>query len=91
MFVVKNRNFYQANNDIHHINTRQFGQLHVSSVRISAIQSGVLYSSILVYNNLPQNIQKMSDNVKIFKRTLKSFLIVNAFYSIDEYTSAKHI
>jgi hypothetical protein len=101
MFVVKNRNFYQANNDIHHINTRQFGQLHVSSVRMSVIQRGavrmsviqrgVLYSSILVYNNLPQNIQKMSDNVKILKRTLKSFLIANAFYSIDEYTSAKHV
>jgi hypothetical protein len=91
MFVVKNHNFYQANNDIHHINTRQFGQLHVSSVRMSVIQKGVLYSSILVYNNLPRNIQKMSDNVKIFKCTLKSFLIANAFYSIDEYTSAKHV
>jgi hypothetical protein len=33
----------------------------------------------------------MSDDVKIFKRTLKSFLIANAFYSIDEYTSAKHV
>jgi hypothetical protein len=37
------------------------------------------------------SIQIMSDNVKIFKCTLKSFLITNAFYSRDEYTSAKHV
>jgi hypothetical protein len=54
------------------------------------LRRGVLYSSIMVYNNLRQNIEMMSDNVKIFKRTLKSFLITNAFYSIDEYISAKH-
>jgi hypothetical protein len=45
----------------------------------------------MAFNNLPQNIQKMSDNVKIFKRMLKSFLTANAFYSMDEYISAKHI
>jgi hypothetical protein len=45
----------------------------------------------MAFNNLPQNIQKMSDNVKIFKRMLKSFLTANGFYSLDEYISAKHI
>jgi hypothetical protein len=63
----------------------------VLSVRISAIQRGVLYSSIRVYNDLPQNIQKMNDNGKIFKHALKNFLMRNAFYSIDKYISAKHV
>jgi hypothetical protein len=62
----------------------------MSSVRLSSIKRGVLYSSSMAFNNLPQNIQKMSDNVKIFKRMLKSFLTANAFYSMDEYISAKH-
>jgi hypothetical protein len=44
----------------------------------------------MVFNKLPQNIQKMSDNVKIFKRMPNSFLTANAFYSMDEYISAKH-
>jgi hypothetical protein len=35
MFVVRNRNIYQSNNAVHHRYTRQFGKLHVSSVRIS--------------------------------------------------------
>jgi hypothetical protein len=91
VFVVINRNIYQTNNNIHHIHTRQLKNLHVSSVRLSSIQRGVLYSSIMVYNNLPQDIQITSDNVKVFKRTLKSFLITNAFYSIDEYISTKHV
>jgi hypothetical protein len=45
----------------------------------------------MVFNNLPEKIQKMSDNVKIFKRMLKKFLTANAFYSMDEYISAKHM
>jgi hypothetical protein len=89
-FVVSNRNFYQTNNTIHHINTRRYGELHVPSVRLSAIQRRVIFT-ISVYNNLPQNIQKMSDNASIFKCPLRNFLMRNAFYSIDEYISAKHI
>jgi hypothetical protein len=90
MFVVRNRNFYHTNNNIHQINTRQFGMLHMPSVRLSSIKRGVLYSSVMVFNNLPQNLRKMGDNVKIFKRMLKCFLTANAFYSMDEYISVKH-
>jgi hypothetical protein len=67
---------------------RQAGMLHVSSVRLTSAKRGVLYSSIMVFNKLPQNIQKMSDNVEIFKSTLRSYLAAGAFYSLDEYISA---
>jgi hypothetical protein len=40
MFVVKN---HLTNNNIHHINTRQSGMLHVSLVRLSSVKRGVLY------------------------------------------------
>jgi hypothetical protein len=79
MFIVRNRNIYQMNSAGHQIYTRQFGNLHVSSVRLSLIQRGVFYSSIRIYNNLPQNIQVFIDNVKIFRHTLKIFLLSNAF------------
>jgi hypothetical protein len=88
MFVVRNRKLYLTNSNIHHINTRQAGMLHVSSVRLSSAKRGVLYSSIMVFNKLPQNLQKMSDNVKIFKSTLRSYLAASTFYSLDEYISA---
>jgi hypothetical protein len=91
MFVVKNRNIYQTNNFIHNINTRQQEKLHVSSVRLSSIQRGVHYSSIRIYNNQPQSIYILKDNVNIFKQRSKNFLISNAFYSIDEYISSKQV
>jgi hypothetical protein len=88
MFVVRNPKYYLTNNNIHHINTRKVGMLHVSSVRLSLAKRGMLYSSIKVFNKLPKNIRKMSDNVKIFKSMLRSFLASSAFYSLDEYNLA---
>jgi hypothetical protein len=83
MFIVRNHYIYQTNNVIHNINTKQQEKLHVSSVRLSLIRRGVLYSSFIIYNNLSQNIQILKGNVNIFRQTLKNFLISNAFYSID--------
>jgi hypothetical protein len=74
MFVIRNHNIYQTNNAVHHICTRQLDKLHVSSARLSLIQRGVLYSSIIIYNNMPHNIQNLEDNVNIFRHTLKNFL-----------------
>jgi hypothetical protein len=90
MFVVRNINIYQSNNAIHHIHTRHFGKFLASVERLSSIQRSVLYSSITIYNNLPQNIRILIDNVNIFRHTLKNF-ISNAFYSVDEYISGKHV
>jgi hypothetical protein len=42
----------------------------------------------MAFNILPQNIQKMSYNVNIFKSMLKSFLAASVLYTLDEYISA---
>jgi hypothetical protein len=89
MFVVRNHYIYQTNNVIRNI--RQQEKIHISSVRLSLIQRGVLYPSLIIYNNLPKNIQILKGNVNIFRQTLKNFLVSNAFYSIDEYISSKHM
>jgi hypothetical protein len=74
MFVVRIHYIYQTNNVIHNINTRQQEKLNASSVRLSLIQRGVLYSSIIIYNNLLQNIKILKGNVNICRQTLKNFL-----------------
>jgi hypothetical protein len=90
-FVVRKCYIYQTNNIIHNINTRQQEKRHVSSVRLSLIQRGVLYSSIIIYNNLPQNIQILKGNMNIFRQTLKTFSFQMLFISIDEYISSKRV
>jgi hypothetical protein len=76
---------------IHKINTRLHNRLHVSSARLSIIQRGVYYTSIRIFNNMPHNLHTLKDNVNVFKRRLKDFLILKAFYSIDEYMANKEL
>jgi hypothetical protein len=85
LFVVKNPKIYQTNTSVHGRNTRQQNNLHVPSVRSSTIQRGVRYSSVKIFNHLPQNISKLHNNIHIFKNMLRNYLVKNAFYSIDEF------
>jgi hypothetical protein len=87
LFVIKNRKIYQTNTSVHGRNTRQQNKLHVPSVRSSTIQRAVYYSSIKVFNHLPQNISELHNNVHIFKTMLRNYLVKNAFYSSDEFFS----
>lgn len=43
----------------------------------------VTVMAVKVYNHLPKNIKNVND--KIFKTTLKNWLINNTFYNLNEY------
>jgi hypothetical protein len=73
LFVIKNRNHFTSNTDIHDINTRYNYDLHLPSTNLSTVQKGVLFSASKIYNHLPWNI-KTSKNVKRFKPLLRSYL-----------------
>jgi hypothetical protein len=49
------------------------------------VQKGMLFSGSKIYNHLPLNIKLPSKDIKVFKSSLRSFLIENVLYSIDEY------
>jgi hypothetical protein len=72
------------------MNTRQQNKLHIPSVRLSSIQRGVYYSSVKIFDHLPQNIFKYYYNTHIFKTLLRDYPVKNAFYSIEEFLSAGH-
>jgi hypothetical protein len=78
---------FTINTEVHEINTRHKLDLHVPSVRLTRIQKGLYYSGTILYNSLPCNIKKVVCDVDRFKHKLKGFLIVNPFYSVDEYLS----
>jgi hypothetical protein len=44
MFVVKNKNLFVLNSEIHNLNTRTKNNIHLTSVNLSVVQKGVLYS-----------------------------------------------
>ena len=90
LFAVKNLDIYPTNFSVHGMNTRQKNKLHVPLVRLSSIQRDVCYSSVRIFNQLPQNIFKYCNNIHTFKTLLRDYLVKNAFYSIEEFLSAGH-
>jgi hypothetical protein len=53
MFVVKNRDLFKLNSDIHNIGTRYNNDFHLPSAQSKLFQKGVFNSGIKMYNHLP--------------------------------------
>lgn len=85
VFVIKNRGLFESNSEIHDLNTRSNHNLHLPSTNLTSVQEGVLYSGSKIYNHLPSNITVLSNDTKLFKSTLKSYLTEHTFYSLDEF------
>ena len=77
--------FYQILSDIHTKNTRNKFNLFLPQTRLTKYKKGVYFASTNIFNYLPENIKKLSDNTKKFKSELKKFLLLGSFYSIEEY------
>jgi hypothetical protein len=71
------------------MNTRQQNKLHIPSLRLSSIQRIVHYSTVKIFNQLPQNTLKFC-NIHNLKTLLRDYLGKNAYYSIEEILSAGH-
>jgi hypothetical protein len=46
MFVVRNRELFKLNSDIHYIETRYNNDFHLPSTQLNLFQKGVFYSRI---------------------------------------------
>jgi hypothetical protein len=67
-FVIKNKNLFTSNFEIHKVHTRTMNNFHLPLVNLIMTQKGVLYSGSRLFNSLPTQIKCLSDDVKIFKR-----------------------
>jgi hypothetical protein len=88
-FVVDNMEKFQTNSDSHSISTRYRYNLHVPNSNLSKYQKGVYYYGIKLFNNIPPNVKNLSHNIKMFKRSLKEYLLSHS-YSVEEVTLAKN-
>jgi hypothetical protein len=85
LFVIKNKNHYKVNLEVHNIDIKQHSDLHQPLPSLVKYQKGVYCCGIKVFNCLPSNIQDKSDNPREFKLIFKHFLHNNSFYSLKEY------
>jgi len=77
MIVVKHKDIFTFNVELHKINTHHKLDLHVPSVNLTKFQKGVYYSVITLFNFLPLGIKTVAHNTNKFKHELKKFLIKN--------------
>jgi hypothetical protein len=84
LFVIKSKNEFVVNSEIHSINTRHYN-LHQPISKLTKYQKVIYYSGLKVYNNLPPHIKDTSDDLKKFEAQLKQFLHVHSFCSLQEH------
>ena len=75
LFTVRNKNHFQVNSEIYHIDTRQHANFHQPSVNITKYQKAAYCLGVKVYNMLPSYIKTEYDNPKKFKTILQNFLL----------------
>jgi len=61
MSVVKNKDLFKTNSDVHSFNTRSHYDLHIPAANLTVFQNGVRYSGTKIYNHflLPLNNYQM--------------------------------
>jgi hypothetical protein len=89
--MIRNKNQFLVNSEIHHINTRQEANFHQPSVNVATYQKGVCYLGVKVFNMRPSYIKTEVENLKEFKAVLQKFLYENLFYSLDEYVELQKV
>jgi hypothetical protein len=89
MFVVKKKDLFKTNSDIHSFKIRFNHDLHIPVANVVVFQKGLRYSGIKVYNHLPLTLKQPSHDIPKFEVALKRFLFANSIYTLEEYYSWK--
>ena len=85
IFVIENRDSFVVNNTVHGYNTRNNFDFHLPSTHLSIVQRGVLHSGCRIFNSLPLFIKGHSEKPCYFRKLLKSYLLEQSFYTLEEY------
>ena len=88
MYVVNNKHLSTRSLAVHNHNTRSAKNFHLPITNLTIHQNGAHYTGITMCNYLPTDIKSLANEIQVFKKTLKRFLLDNSFYSIDEYFNA---
>lgn len=92
MYILESCKFVRAHPNLYSLvptseikrNERNLYKLKMPFSKLKLIKNSPHYMTINIYNHLPNDIKKY-DTPKLFIKKLKSFLIYNCFYSMNEY------
>jgi len=87
LLLLKIKDQFLSNSQVHKINTRQTSDLYVPTANLAIYQKDAYYSGIKIYNLLPTAIKNLSGDKNKFKLALKRYLLHNSFYSLEKYFS----
>ena len=71
--------------EVHNHDTRSTNNFHLPITNLTKYQKGAHYARIKIFNHLPTHIKHAANEIQIFQSALKTFLLSNSFYSIEEY------
>jgi len=87
LFVAKNRDLYESNSEIHNISTIFSSDLHTATANLTTFQKFLFYFGVKIFNLPPTSNKNTSHDINQFISALKSFHLINSFYSLNEYFS----
>jgi hypothetical protein len=82
---MQHKDIFIKSIDSHNLETRQSNNLYTPQANLFVYQKGAHYSGIKIFNKLPFNIKNVNGNITKFQTTLKKFVYVNPFYTLEEY------
>ena len=79
----------EQNSNVHKYNTGRKLDIHIKLQKTEIYKKSVINMGTKVYNNLPKYL-KETDDYKAFKKGLKLFLLLQTFYSVEEFVSSTY-
>ena len=79
----------EQNSNVHKYNTRRKLDIHTTLQKTEIYKKNVINMGTKVDNNLPKHLKEI-DNYKTFKKELKLFLLLQTFYSVEEFVSSTY-
>lgn len=80
--IHKNKHHFPSQQRVY--STRQINNIPLPIPHSSLVRNSFVYNGVKIYNHVDLQIRSVQ-NLKLFRRSLKMFLLDKAFYSVDEF------
>ena len=83
-FIQKYCKSLEKNTQLHQHDTRRKLDIHVKMKNMETYKKSVINTGTKIYNKLPGFLKEIDDN-RVFRKKLKTFLLLHSFYSVEEF------